>query len=524
MAMADVAGVLAGVVAAQAGPPGEFPFPKTPAIKAELTNVAGNWPVVLKHHLDDFVLPQYSAIPATAVPPKAGVAAVAWNTIAQVGKVVRNESAVGYVPPATNNLPLAQFDRFDYKLHQLQENPPGDIAAGFQLFKDYFASNPKTVPATAFTNQDTAVRSIRNLAAFEALCIRLASAVSGAARAGVSLSEALAFWRTEGDLLVPWSNQRRTGSAPTGDFIAMISLGDHTADVLFSMKRGMWSLTYNRLPGILRLPVNAAETVIVENACRLLALIQWWVIAAGVDFFWQPPQVPVDLLNRPATVGNLATFLNDNHKARFGAAGDNRAALVAECNSVLDDLTVQLPGAVTQRVIVTPSNPVRLMSLMLGEALLFSELDSVGGRGPVIAPVPELKYLSYHCQDTRHRTDETRDKFTLMLVSAAVSAARGPAGPLKTSLQPLANDPAFPKPADLKDISAVSGNVVGDTSGHQTGYQKLKDAGWLNPADLKLLAQFMLTATPAQWSGWADLRGNMARHRKLLGYYEKLLS
>ena len=49
--------VVAGAVVAAAPPPVEFPFPQNAAILAELTNAPANWPVVIKHHIDDFVLP-----------------------------------------------------------------------------------------------------------------------------------------------------------------------------------------------------------------------------------------------------------------------------------------------------------------------------------------------------------------------------------------------------------------------------------------------------------------------------------
>ncbi len=526
MGLAEFAGVLAGAVVAQAPPPGVFPFPKNANILAELTNTASNWPVVIQHHIDDFVLPQFQAVPATAVSGKTGGAKVAWNTQAQVAKIVRNESDVAFTPPPTNGLPLAVFARFDFKLHQLQDNPGHDIANGFQLVKDYFNAVPKKVPASAYSSQNVAMQSIKNLAAFEGFCIRLASAINAANRAGVSLAETLALWRTEGDLLAPWSDARRVAGAPTYDVINAISLGGDTAEVFFSMKRGLWTFPYSMVFSG-DLPANAAEKLLVDNAFKLRAFHHWSLVTAGVDIFWQ--KVALNLNNRIGTVGALAGFLNDNHKARFGAAADDKLTRATDCNRVLDDLQVLLPAVKTGRVIVAPVNPATLLSLMLGEALIFAELDTVAGKGPVVAPTPKLKYLAYHCQDHRHPTEPKKDKFTLMLVSAAVNAARGPAGALKTSLAPFVadrNPPLFPKPQDLKEVHFDSDVplAIGDASGHLTGYQKLLAGGWFNPANLDNLADFMLVATPAQWAGWADLRGNMARYVKLLGYYEKLLS
>lgn len=529
MALADFAGVLAGAVVAQAPPPGEFPFPKNAAILGELTNVAANWPVVIKHHIDSFVLDRFQAVPATPVAGKAGGAKVAWNTQVQIGKIVRKETDVAFTPPQTNSLPNALFDRFDFKLHQLQPSPGRDIANGFLLAMEYYNSSAdpslRIVPARAFSSQNVAMQAIKDLAAFEGFCVRLASAINAADRAGVSLSETLALWRTEGDLLAPWSDARRVAGAPTYDMISGISLGIDTEEVFFSMKRGLWTFTYERLiPGI-GLPANPADIIVAENGFKLKAFIQWSLVTAGLDFFWK--NIVFNLANRIGFVSAVAQFLNDHHIARMGgAAGDDKPARSADCNLVLNDLECHLPAAPNQRVIVVPKDPVKLVSLMLGEALIFAELDTVAGKGPVVPPTPKLKYLAYHCQDHRHPTEPKMDKFTLMLVSAAVAAARGPAGALKTSLAPYAADPLFPKSADLKDLDFKTPAVLGDTTGHVAGYRKLLAGGWFNVVNLENLADFMLVEPtgPGHWQGWEDLRGNMARYLRLLRYYEKLLS
>lgn len=522
MVLADFAGVLAGAVVAQAPPPGEFPFPKNAAILTELGNTATNWPLVIQRHLEDFVLPQYQAIPATPVAAVQLGAKVAWNTQAQIGKIVRKETDLAFTPPPTNSLPTALFARFDFKLHQLQDNPGHDIANGFKLVIEYSTAVPQTVPAYAYSSQNAAMQAIKNLAAFEGFCIRLASAINAAARAGVSLSETLALWRTEGDLLVPWSDARRQAGAPTYDVINGIALGVDTEEVFFSMKRGLWTFTYERLIPLVGLPANAADKILAENAFKLKAFVQWSLVTAGLDFFWK--NIAFNFGNRNGFVSAVAAFLNDHHNALAGTSLDERPAREADCNLVLNDLECYLPVAPNQRVIVAPKDPVKLISLMLGEALIFAELDTTAGKGPVIAPTPKLKYLAYHCQDHRHPNEPEKDKFTLMLVSAAVAAAHGPAGALKTSLAPYVADPLFPKSADLKDLDFKTPAVVGDTTGHVAGYQKLLAGGWFNPANLEMLADFMLVATSAQWAGWAELRGNMARYLKLLKYYEKLLS
>src|SRR5687768_2689550 len=104
---------LANFTGALAPPPGEFPFPKNANMVAELTDTASGWSVVIQHHIDDFVLPRFEAIPATMVSGKAGGAKVAWNTPAQITKIVRNESDAAFTPPSTNNLPNALSTRFD---------------------------------------------------------------------------------------------------------------------------------------------------------------------------------------------------------------------------------------------------------------------------------------------------------------------------------------------------------------------------------------------------------------------------
>jgi len=507
--------VFAGVVAQMGvapGAPAEFPFPANAEILAELTDDPTKWSGVIRRHIENFVLPQRAAIPATAVMGPSGGAAVAWNTREQIDKIVRNEDDVTFTEPTTNSLAEAAVARFDFKLHQLQPNPGHDIAKGWKLLKDFEDSG--AVPAAAHASKPVAMLSIKRLAAFEGFCTRLASAIMAADRGKVTLAQALALWRTEGDLLVPWPEKRRLAKAPTFDVIDGIKLGN-ADEVFFSMKRGLWSRIATELPA------DAAEKTLLENKFKLDAFTDWAIVAAGTDFFWQPAQVSLDLDDRPGTVGRLAHFLNDNHKAR--GLTDNLAARTLDCERVLDDLACTLPAAVGERVVVAPNDPTKLLALILAEALIFSELDAVSGKGPVIAPTRKLKYLAYHCQDARHATDPAKDKFTLILVSAAVAAARGPAGPLKASLAAFAADPLFPKSKDLPDLR-TRGSIIGDTTVHVGAYQKLEGAGWWTQANLDNLADFMLVATLAQWGGFAELRGNMARFAKLHAYYDALLS
>src|SRR3954468_3450101 len=519
-AEAAFANVIAGAVPRVARPPNGFAFAGNAAIRAELTNTRANWPVVIKHHLDDFVLPQYQQIPATAVAGVPGGAKVAWNTPARIDAITRKQADVAFTEPATNDFARATVARFDFKLRQLQENPGDDIANGWKLVKDY-TTGGNVVPAAAYSARPAAVQAINNLAAFEGFCIRLASAIGAADRAGVSLAETLALWRTEGDLLTPYSELRRSAGAPACDVIPSISLGADTAEVFVSMQRGLWSFTYDRVIPT-GLPADAVQKTHVEHAFRVYAFAHWSLVAAGLDFFWK--MIPIDLNDRAAFVDALAQFLNANHVARAGGVGDFTASLKAACTAVLDDLACTLPTDSTKRAVVAPKTPSMLLSLIVSEALIFAELGTAAGNGPVVTPTAKLKYLSYHCQDHRHRTDAMQDKFTLMLVSAAVAAARGPAGALKTSLAPFAADPLFPKSSDLKSPVFNTAAVTGDTSGHLKAYQKLADAGWWTPTNVDNLADFMLVAKSDHWQGWDDLRGNMARYRKLGAYYEALFA
>jgi hypothetical protein len=512
--------VIAGAVAPAVSSAG-FTFPTGAAIRAELTSAPAHWPVVIAHHLDDFVLPRWQAIPATAVAGALGGTKAAWNTPAQIDAIVRKQSDVAFTLPATNSLSRANVSRFDFKLHQLQESPGDDIANGWQLVKDYSSAAPATVPPSAYSSQAAAVQAIRNLAAFEGLCIRLAGAIAAADRAGVSLSETLALWRTEGDLLAPYSNARRSARAPACDVIPAISLGADTTEVFATMQFGLWSTTYDRLIAT-GLPANAAQQAVIDDAFRLRAFIHWSLIGAGLDFFWK--NITVTYTDRAGTLESIAELLNRHHIFHAGTLADFKPAIKADCAAVLDDLVCVLPAAANQRVIVAPKTPSTLVAWALGEALIFAALDTATGQGPVVTPTPKLKYLAYHCQDHRHRTDVAQDKFTLMLVSGAVAAARGPAGALRTSLASYAADASFPKSADLGSLDFTTPAVSGDASGHLTAYQKLSDGGWWTTANVDSLADFILVATPAQWQGWDDLRGNMARYEKLRAYYDALLS
>jgi len=518
-AEAAMAMVLAQAPAAPAAAAPEFPFPRNADILAELGDVPSKWPEVIDRHIGNFVLPQRVAIPSTAVAGVPGAAKVPWNSNAKIDQIVRQQSDVAFVLPATNALPRAKVDRLDSKLHFLQPKPGSDIAKGWQLLQDYEATSDSPASAQPPTKV-VAMQAIKQLAAFEGFCIRLAAAIMAADRANVSLAEALALWRTEGDLLAPYSDMRFSARAPTCDVVEAISLGANTDEVFFSMKRGLWTFTYDKQVTT-GLPADAVERTKTENGFRLRALKHWALVTAGLDYFWQ--QVEVDLDDRTGSVAKIAALLDDHHAAR-GFPRDLEARKT-DCDLVLDDLAVQLPAATAERVIVTPHAPAQLPALLLGEALIFAELDTVSGKGPFLPPTPKLKYLAYHCQDHRHDTDPMQDKFTLMLVSAAVAAARGPASPLKTSLAACVADPSFPKSSGLKDLKFDPGVITGDTSGHAAGLKVLNDNAWWNPANLDALADFMLVAgSPAPWGGWAELRGNMARYAKLRAYYEALLS
>jgi hypothetical protein len=515
---AALAQILAQAPVAPAAAP-EFPFPRNAEILAELTDVPAKWPEVIDRHILDFVLPQRVAIPGTAVAGVPGAAKVSWNTTAKIDQIVRPQSAVTFAVPPTNGLPLALFDRFDSKLHFLQPSPGSDIAKGWQLLKDFESASDLPASAQPAT-KNAAMQAIKQLAAFEGFCIRLAAAIMAADRADVSLAEALALWRTEGDLLTPYSEMRFSARAPTCDVAEGISLGRNTAEIFFSMKRGLWTLTYIKQVTS-GLPADAAQRVKIENKFRLRAFKHWALVTAGLDFLWQ--QVVVDLDDRTGSVAKIAGRFDDHHDAR--GLGRDLAARKADCDRVLDDLACRLPAATTERVIVTPSTPAKLVGLLLGEALILAELDTVSGKGPYLPATPKLKYLAYHCQDHRDGSDPMQDKYTLMLVSAAVAAARGPAGALKTSLASCVADPSFPRSADLAELNFEEPAIRGDTSGHAAGFKVLKDKGWWDPANLDSLADFILLAgSPAPWRGWEKLRGNMARYVKLRAYYEALLS
>jgi hypothetical protein len=366
-----------------------------------------------------------------------------------------------------------------------------------------------------------------NVAAFEGFCIRLTAAILAADRAQVSLAEALALWRTEGDLVAPYSEGRRAAGAPTYDVIKNIALGDRTADVLFTMSRGMWSGTFSSaFPGE-PLPTTLAQMRLKFDGIKLRAFAEWSLVLAGVDRFWQ--KIAVDLGNRTGTLNDTASFFDRNHVALFGGASAV-AARKAECNDILDNFIITATfGDLSERLIAAPNDnaafkPWALVWVVLGEALIFQSLNKAAGEGPVVEPTLRLKYLAYHCQDHRHDTDPTQDKFTLMLISATVSAARtGPAGAQKTALQAVAG---LPQPADLgtPDFTDPT-QVLGDTANHQVAFTLLEAAGWwTSTANLDWLTDFMLKATLVQWGGFGQLRGNMIRFANLLAYYTKLLT
>jgi hypothetical protein len=335
--------------------------------------------------------------------------------------------------------------------------------------------------------------------------------VKAAAAANVTLANALALYRTEGDLVVPISQKRLADRLPSFENNFKFSLND--AEILRpTLKFGLWSFPINRLFGnwLQDTPAN------INNA-KSIALQTWCFATTGFDFVFRQTLTLKPTLQ--VLQNKLHDFMHQN-RISLGIASvkDDRKA---EVNAVIADLDHVWPTSAAGRIIVVPKDPVKLVEFILREALIFFQAHGILVDGPAITPNTALKYLAYHTQWTRSVLP-AGDKFTWVLISAAVAAAKkSPAKPAFAALH--ASLQGMGLPGNLSKDPKV------DSTDHVDAFNKLNAANWWSvAANLSNLADFILAADLSDWSGWnkqnESIRANIARYARLLEYYRGLIS
>ncbi len=506
-------------------------LPASAELDAQLTDDPATWRSLIVHLLDNYIDPLLFAggnptnsqsamdgLPGTLVRGAPDGAAVPWNNEARLRQVLTQASAVAFTPPATNSLPRASVDVFDLKLHSFGAL---SISDAFDTYLQYVAADRSLAPDVAST-KIKAKQKVLDLVAFEAFLVRLSSALLAAEGARVSLAEALALYRVEGDLLAPMSDAYISERLPrlreklSG---GALSLGDDTFAVLETMDRGLWSYPFKTLayrvlamtPSAVPRAGEARERA--EDQVKSFALLHWMFVIGGLDILAATTSYPTVV---PFKVRARVVSVTHEYRLALGIHSD-LAEREADFDNVYGNLSVKWPDTMDGRVVVSPREPIPLAALAATTALLVLRRDHAHGGGPSIQPPAGLEYLAYNAQATH--VPKERDQFVFILASAAVAAANcGSASfsVLKSKLAPLG------LPLSLPTVPAN-----GVSFEHAVAFAKLTSTPTKfldDPSNAALLADFVLRAEIDDWRAWDQHRGNLARYRKLLSFYGALLS
>lgn len=510
------------LAAAPAAPP--LPLPPSRATDQQLGQDANAWRALLVRYLEVQLAPRYRALPDLVVRGVPGAAPRRWDLTPQLQQVMRAASTVpGWVEPQTHSLPNSQIERYDFKLRGLQGT--ADIAGGFALLGTYLSS--QSLPPTAIASRAAARTALDSLVAFNAFLIRFGACIAAASAARVSLAEALALYRTEGDLVAPLSADHLDEGWPflAHESMKGIHLTEYAPIVMPTMKRGLWSFPLDPPlpPALPPEPEKAAFGLLV----KMFALGHWMVIIGGLDLLFirikgvtqnaiaeaQAKGAAFDVNEMFELYADMVTGFMSENRGYLGLPSglrDQEAAFRA----VFDDLQVRWPATKAGRVVVVPKHPERLVTFVLSEALLFFQLEKDQGEGPFVAPPDRLKYLAYNLQHKRSHVALEDDRFAHLLVSAAARAqadGRATFAALRAKLEPL------------NLVRDLPNEPKKDPSLHVAEFNKL--TGFLSSAaDFDLLADYILRAPLGPWYSFIENRANVARYHKLLAYYTALLA
>ncbi|MCA3260041.1 MAG: hypothetical protein ING46_18460 [Rubrivivax sp.] len=507
---------LLGAKPAAAAPP---LLPDDVELQTQLTDQPAAWRTLIVGYIENHVAPRYRAIPGLSVRGAPGSTAQSWNTPARIQQALTAASALPtWTRPSANQLPLASPGPLDRKLRSFRG--PDDAASGFKLLGQYLSG--VSLPPSAVASKVAATQTMLWLSALDAFFVRWIGVISAAEATNASIAEILALYRTEGDLTAPLSLKHVEERLPIAEWIRDISLDEPgRSRILPTIRLGLWSYPADVLfPPTGTWPPTAVEKQAQEALYKRLALVNWLVIIGGLDFMIEryykedgdspPPQRQVTRLRTA-----VLEFMAGN---RMGHRDNNdTSAQVAAYEAVMSDLTLVWPADRSGRVIVAPTTPERLVALALTEAGLFFSLPKDKGQGPVVEPPLALRYLAYNLQHARSSKPEF-DRFIHCLSSAAVAANRqsdAKFAALKAALAPLG----------LRKKLALDPEV--DSSEHVDEFEKLStppDAFFDDPANMALLADFVLRAEHGHWQAFEKNRGNLARYRTLLAFYGALLA
>jgi hypothetical protein len=437
-------------------------------------------------------------------------------------RLMTDPRGLSWTSPACNSLPDSKPGMMDWKLGRVSQPPPTrNIREAMQRFIELVDSlSWHDLP----TDLDSARRQYLQFVALRAVFVRVLSALQAARAAAVSLSESLALYRAEGDLIAPMPYSDLLAPVPPmEERFPLKNLGVFTVPLLPAMQNGLWALSETAMDTL-------GLSQLSDRQLKLHVIMVWSAIVWGSDYVnWYVMSDESSGTSKPPAEWESA-YLEFASKLRTlnGFTDD-----ISTRQSALDGLIAAL--RLEQRdghVIVAPSDdPVKLISHVLADGLLFARLNRnrdpstiQAVHGPFIAPDESICYLAHHTSDTRHATDPSKDKFSWILASAAVGLRR------------LASPPAYPDApeweqnkqqlhARLRSLaigntlpSVPEGSREAPAHGDVAGVLKAS----LSDSEMRTLARFILRAEQAHWGGYATLRSNLARYTRVRAYYDAL--
>jgi hypothetical protein len=424
-------------------------------------------------------------------------------------------------------------------------NRPVVLREAYKKYRQWKGELPGWAPAAT---PDEEFDALRWSSALEGFFIRILAAAKAAERAHVSLAQALALYRTEGNLVVPMSaNHALNGLPPIETGLKMFH--GNWPKIGGTMQSGLWSWPGGDFGG-----TPLPENDMTRQAIRTLAFADWCIAIVGFDFLIKSKIVRPGM-DWVTNVMSFSEFAIENRTSLKVPYWTDRVAVNQELIGPFKSQTEDRPGAganlqilkwpttAAERYVVAPRDPAALISVILTEALVFQRALANGSKhGPLIKPPSRLEYMAFHSQDTIDPKDPTEDLFTWILVSAAVAAKtlhRPIVGalvkfkPLSDSLQDgvlgadairnkLDFDPVQ-KALSVKNGGLTAAQKAKFRSQHVDVYNKLKAANWWDdPTHMSDLADFIMEVGENEWGAFMQHRANVSRYARLVAFYEWL--
>lgn len=430
-------------------------------------------------------------------------------TPARIASLQRHDTdasvAGKWADPPVPDLDGKPYLRMDHKLGRFFGI---DISAGSRIVAAYRSDEVNWSSPPTLAEARTQWLQLNALGAF---CIRVMAAVKASKIAGVSLAEALALYRVEGDLVVPMPQPYLDQRVPPFEhgFEAFL---DHWLAVKETMQHALWSWDKKDFVG--KSPLVAAADR--DEFTKLVALRDWLLIVGGLDF------VILKMLAAPNFTKAIEEYTKFCHDLRAVHGVDTpmsdweKAYRAQRDNFKLTEMS--------GRLVVAPVSVVLLVSEVLGHGLLLMKAIEKKGPADTLRTVPALKYLVYNSSDILVPKPGLVDHFNWIVASAAFALSKKAAAP---SYCPA----AYAKITGLKLPELVKGIAGRDTlpdindkstkvpDEHVAVMTKLNSVGF-TATEREEFAQFILRATAAEWSTFKPNRANAARYARALAYYQ----